>query len=559
MMRVTLDDIQTETSQAGTGSTTVRPEDIADVAAPEWGQVPGQALRNALPSAGRFIGGLANVVIHPMQTGQGIGQLMRDVSAEQALPTPIRDLYTKMTGRDFATEFKKATGSDFYDQPALHALRDMLKERYGGEENLRRTLATDPVGVLSDLSTVLGGAGAGFKLASKGSMLAKAGEVAEAASAATNPINLAGKGLGATANMLSKKPDQNMLAAADEARQLGLKIPPSQVSPSLTNVVAEGLGGGKAAVQQGASIGNQPLINRIAARGLGLPETTQLTPELLQNIRRQASKPYEEVRQIGEVTPGEKYFTDLSQLGQKYRGAAKSFPDAAKNEIGDLIDALIVGKFDAGDALDMTKVLRENASKSFRQGDGALGTAQKRAATILEDEIERHLHNLADAPNANPNLMRDFREARKRLAQTYTMEDALSASGNVDVRVLARKLEAGEPLSGELQQLARFGQTFGKAGQLPEKIGARSSGLQHTAATLLAGGGGIAGGVPGIALGAVPYVVPPAARAVVLSGPYQRLVGSSSVSNALAQQLSKRGRSLNYLGQLGRELPPESP
>jgi len=76
-------------------------------------------------------------------------------------------------------------------EPYADAVGQFLVDRYGGVAQIKHTLATDPVGVLADVSTIFGGGA----LALPG----KVGKAAAVASRYTNPISLAGKAAGVVA------------------------------------------------------------------------------------------------------------------------------------------------------------------------------------------------------------------------------------------------------------------------------------------------------------------------------------------------------------------------
>lgn len=325
---------------------------------------------------------------------------------------------------------------------------------------------------------------------------------------------------------LPVKPPVNPQAVKD-AIDNGLIVPPSQAEPTLANKLLESISG-KIRTQQSASIKNQPKLNDLAAQELGLEAGTPITRELLNDIRSKAGQSYEAVRTTGEVTPTPKYFDALDDIAKRYTGAAGSFPQAAKNQVGDLIDSLKVNKFDAGDAVDMISILRENANKAYATGDKALGAATKRAANALEDAIGTHLEQVAP----NSDLLKGYQDARQTIAKTYSVEKALNdTTGNISAANLAKQLEKGVPLSGGLKTAAEFGQAFPKAAQLPEKIGSPVSKLEALLASIMAGGGVVTHGIPGLGLAAIPLSVPPAARALILSRPYQRsLISKNSFS-----------------------------
>lgn len=139
-----------------------------------WSDVPGEALSNVLPSAANFAKGIYQSVRHPIDTGMslldaaagGLHNIVPDAVAnkiDQIAPSP---------------NTQRAVNS-------ADAIGQFYKDRYGSEEGLKKTLATDPVGAVSDLSAVLTG---GAALAPKASKLAS---VLRAGADVTNPIKLA--------------------------------------------------------------------------------------------------------------------------------------------------------------------------------------------------------------------------------------------------------------------------------------------------------------------------------------------------------------------------------
>jgi hypothetical protein len=102
----------------------------------EWSQVPAMAAQNFVPSAAQLGKDVFNMVRHPVETATSIGNLA--VGGVQKL----------IPGEQEKEKYANAMGQ-------------FLSERYGGEDEFKRTLATDPVGFLADLSAfVTGGAGA---------------------------------------------------------------------------------------------------------------------------------------------------------------------------------------------------------------------------------------------------------------------------------------------------------------------------------------------------------------------------------------------------------------
>ena len=124
---------------------------------PDWADVPGQAISNFGPSAAKFGGDIVDMVTSPVETGESLYNL--SLGAAQKL---IPDSWT---------------GGPMGKEKYADAMGDFFSKRYGGEDEIKRTLATDPVGVLADFSAFLtGGAMATAKvpmIAGKAARLAK--------------------------------------------------------------------------------------------------------------------------------------------------------------------------------------------------------------------------------------------------------------------------------------------------------------------------------------------------------------------------------------------------
>lgn len=138
----------------------------------KWSELPG----NIIPSAGRFFGGLANAVLHPIDTATGVADAaaggLRNITPEGA-----RRFIDKADSPETTARLGRTAG----------AVGDFYRKRYGGMDEARESLITDPVGVLADASTVLGVGG----MVTPG----KLGAALNTASTYTNPLALAGKAI----------------------------------------------------------------------------------------------------------------------------------------------------------------------------------------------------------------------------------------------------------------------------------------------------------------------------------------------------------------------------
>ena len=149
---------------------------VSEIPAPrkyELSDVPGAALRNLPKSAVEFGSNLVTAITSPVQTVTAMGDILGGVME----PITPDFLY----GGDSLARAKQARGG----------FADFMVDRYGGYENLKRTVAEDPVGFLGDLSTIFSG-GAG--VAGKTGATTTAGALTKAATY-TNPLTpIAGAG-----------------------------------------------------------------------------------------------------------------------------------------------------------------------------------------------------------------------------------------------------------------------------------------------------------------------------------------------------------------------------
>lgn len=255
-------------------------------------------------------------------------------------------------------------------------------------------------------------------------------------------------------------------AAASSARDAGYALPPAQVNPTLMNKATEGFAG-KIKTAQTLSEKNQPISNKLVRDTFGIPEEAPLTPDVLALVRKTAGTAgYEPVRNSGRVFASDNYGSALDAIEAPYKRAALDFPKAKQAEIIDAVDSVRVKNFDAGSALDQVRIMRDNADTAYRGGDKGLGGAYKGIANAMEEELGRHLESIG----APPEVITDFRNARRMIAETYTVEKHLQPNGNIDARGLANELKR-KPLQGNIKTVAEFGKNFPKAAQLPEKIG----------------------------------------------------------------------------------------
>ena len=330
-----------------------------------------------------------------------------------------------------------------------------------------------------------------------------------------------------------------MREAAHESQQAGYVLPANQARPNLLNNWADSISG-KIKTQQLASLKNQANTQTLIKRGLGIKDEAELNPQTLKDFRSEEGKAYDALKDpsLPRVHPGAKFYGELNDVLGDYTEAGRTFKTSAKSPIQQNVrnlakDIRDAKGFNPSEGIAMARILRDRATAAYQAGDKALGNANKRMANALEDEIERSL------PKDKPDLIKNFRQARQRIAQSYDVESAMNpVTGNVDARVMGRHLKQGTPYTGPLKTVAKQGAAFPKASQLPEQIGDYSDyspldygvGVMAEAAQK-AGSGNLA------EAGAMGVRAP--LRQALLSKTYQK-TGAKALSAAELQKIAKR-------------------
>jgi hypothetical protein len=486
-------------------------------------EVPGAALQNLPASAQRFasgvVGGLQQLATSPVETVSGLVGGALDIGAgalQNVLPQNVVDVINKF---------------DFDPNSAKRAVEmanragGVIAKRYGSYENVKRTLAEDPVGAAADLSTLLGvGAiGTGSQVLSRASTL-------------TNPLTAVTAPVGALARRgqagMTKQQKLNAVrdATLREGQAQGFVVTPGSVTPTIGNMLLERIGG-KTRVEQLAGVRNQKVTDSLARQAVGLAEDAPLTRDAMRDIRAQEyAAGYAPLANIGRVVADDNFKKALQDVTDAFTGASKSFKGAAPQDVQKLVKPYNVADFDAADAIAATRTLRENARNNFQKGEGALGRAQIAVSNALEAQLERSLEAARRDPFSGTDpqatqLLENFRNSRRRMAVSHAVEDAIvEGTGSVDARKLASDLQKGKLLTGELETAAKFANTFKRVVMTPGAVG--------TPATQTFGGvgmstrgiiGGATAGLPGgIAAAFLPELAAAGAQRYMLSGPAQR-------------------------------------
>lgn len=340
-------------------------------------------------------------------------------------------------------------------------------------------------------------------------------------------------------------------AAIAKAQDSGISISPAEANPSILNRVFEGFAG-QSKTQLLTSTKNVPVFNAIVRKAFGIDSTTPLSVDAMESVRKVAGAEYEKVRGAGRVATDEPYSKRLDAIESKYVGAEADFPAMAKSDVRDAVKAARVDSFDANSGVDAIKIQRSQADKAFRQGDTELGKAHKAIADAIEQQIDTHLQQFGPT-----RQLADFRNARETIAKSYDVQKALKGN-DVDVRVLAQQMKKGRPLSGDIKDLADFGNRFPASAQ----AGGKNAYVPSAFDFGLGGAGGLASHMAlgaasplAAAVGVGVAAARPVTRGMLASRPYQSVMaqpqsygtGIPGLGNEIglsilaAEQLRKRG------------------
>lgn len=272
--------------------------------------------------------------------------------------------------------------------------------------------------------------------------------------------------VGAATTPRQNPPATRSQQIAQQAIAEGATLPPTQVNPTVLNRMLEGFSG-KQQTGQVASLKNQEVINTQARKSLGLAPDTQITPDVLQQYRAVKGQAYDALRSNPAYYTDKPFINAVDTRLSDLRKLA-STTDVTK-EIN-VLNGLKQLNFDGDGLVEQMKRLKfdgEANALSMDPANKSLGQAQKFAARQLEDLAERNLNNFNQ-----PDVMKNFKQARQDIAKSYTIEKSLNAAtGDVSGAKLGQRAAQGKIVPAELQNLSNAAAAFPTAFQNVSRIG----------------------------------------------------------------------------------------
>jgi len=503
-----------------------------------WSDVPMDALKNLPASAGNFLGGIYQSVRHPLDTlgntvKLGIG------TVRNALPQSVVSAIDSMDPNPAHRAALQKT------EDVSDAANKFFVNRYGSTDSLKNTLATDPVGAASDLSTVLGLSGGVANLGSKAatltgipgaSALSSAGSMLGNASLLTNPMTAATKAASVAAPLIGR----------GAAVLTGLATHTGE--EPIKQAFRSGMQGGQSARQFADNMrGNVPI--------------TDVLDSAKQNIAAMGQAKSDAYRQGIAQVSNDKSVLGFSGIDKAVNDAfnAVTFKGQVKNTKAAQVQQAIADAIGEWKALDPAEYHTPEGLDALKQKIGGIVDSipfEEKTANMVGSKIYNAVkQEIVNQAPTYADTMKGYSEATEQIRE---IERALSLGKNASVDTAMRKLQSltrnnvntnyGNRLNMAKQMEQQGGQQI-----MPALAGqALSSIMPRGLGNAVAGGLGLGSYALGGPMAAIPALAVQSPRlmgeAALAAGK-----GAGAVSKAAnAAPMALDPAFLNYLYQVGR-------
>lgn len=404
--------------------------------------VPGAALSNLGSSAVQAVSDLAQPILHPIDTANAIG--------------------------DIAGGLASKAGIMEHDESAADSVGQFFADRYGGMDAVKRTMAEDPVGFLSDVGTILSAGGlAGARAAGVTGKVAKiAGKVGDT----IDPVALSMRGAAAATRGTGR----------GVARMLGVST--GVGGDAIQEMARAGATGNRAALEQlrdNAPVQDIADSAHNALDAMRGERHAQFDADMTPVRANQTTLPFRDVARSLADSRSEIYhngkpkdtraastLTDIRALVREYAADPKQHTpmgfDALKQRIGEIRDGTEAGTLARRTADKIYHSVRETIASRVPEYDVAQKGYQNASETLNEMRREFSLTEGATNNTAlrkllssmRNNVNTNFGEREKMMRELGKREPALAgmiAGRNMsgwEPRGLARVLANPMALSG---------------------------------------------------------------------------------------------------------------
>lgn len=295
-----------------------------------------------------------------------------------------------------------------------------------------------------------------------------------------------------------------IIDAAKAAERTGLAVNPAITNPTLRNR-AKGMVVGSA-FDVAAAKANAAQTTGLVRKDLGVAPDQPLNAGAVESALDRASKPYDVVRGIPNLTPDANVIQSIESLRVPRLLGDEGASAKVNALINTSIDEISQGRSGAL-VIDDIRQLRKQAQNVYKARDkGNNPAAADVAAADARIGIANALESLIDANVNDAKVLGDLRAARVKMAQIYDHDRAINyGNQSVDPQVYAKLLDERKGnMSGVGADIGKVASTF------PEVMVAKTPSAQAmpkvtrsgVMAALGALGGGAVAGYPGAIAGA---------------------------------------------------------
>jgi hypothetical protein len=258
---------------------------------------------------------------------------------------------------------------------------------------------------------------------------------------------------------------------------------------------------------------NQDVVNKVARDSLpGFKPDKSLSADNLIGYRNsEYNRGYAPFKSMRLIRPDQQYISELTTIAANPSYDTKKIEDMIKKLHTRGGTQLGTTTFDPDYVMSRVSALRSDASRNRKNTENAdtynLGAAQKKLADALEGLTERQLvRDYSTTPQGAQKaqqIIDRFRQSRKNIAVSHVIEDSLlKGSEKVQLDELARAIQRGDYITGDLEKAAKFGNVYKPAKENKKGLGrysyaagmtlggaaAAKLGLDPSAGALVAGG-----------------------------------------------------------------------
>jgi hypothetical protein len=295
-----------------------------------------------------------------------------------------------------------------------------------------------------------------------------------------------------------------IIDAAKAAERTGLAVNPAITNPTIGNRTKGMVVG--SAFDEAANKYNAGQTTNVIRKDLGIAPNEKLDVAAIDRALDEAAKPYAPVRAMPVLQASDDVLSSIQALDKPATLGGKAQAKVVTTLIDDVIQELQAGR-SGEQVIDDIRQMRRQAQSVYKARDSGnnpppADIAQADARIGIANALEKLIDE--NAPNAK--VLKEFQQARQRMAQIYDHERAVDfATGSVDPQVYAKLLQEKKGnMTGVGADIGKVAATFpnlmstqAPAAQLMPKV--TRSGLLGATGALL---GGAVAGYPGAIGGA---------------------------------------------------------